>query len=36
MLPGAWTTEDLAGIHEIEKAADKLLHHAMNMQKEEE
>lgn len=36
MLPGAWTTEDLAGIHEIEKAADKLLHHAINMQKEEE
>ena len=34
--PGSWTAEDLDRIHEIEQAADKLLHYAMNMQKEEE
>lgn len=34
--PGSWTAEDLAGIHKIEQAADRLLRHAMNMQKEEE
>lgn len=31
--PGSWTREDLAGIREIEKAAGRLLSHAMNMQK---
>lgn len=34
--PCEWTTEDFAGIHEIEKAADRLLRHAINMQKKKE
>lgn len=34
--PVSWTAEDLAQIHEIEQAADRLLCHAINMQKEEE
>lgn len=34
--PGSWTTEDLDGIREIEKAADRLLRYAMDMQMEEE
>ena len=34
--PISWTAEDFARIHEIEQAADRLLCHAMNMQKEEE
>ena len=32
----SWTGEDLAGIREIEQAADRLLSYAINMQKEEE
>ena len=34
--PFSWTAEDLARIHEIEGAADRLLSYAINMQKEEE
>lgn len=33
MPPGSWKSEDLAGIREIEKAADRLLRYAMDMQK---
>ena len=34
--PGSWTAEDLAGIREIERAANRLLRYAINMKKEEE
>lgn len=34
--PGSWTAEDLAGIREIERAANRLLRYATNMRKEEE
>lgn len=34
--PGSWTAEDLAGIREIERAANRLLRYAINMRKEEE
>lgn len=34
--PGTWKVEDLVGIREIEKAADRLLRYAMDMQKKEE
>lgn len=34
--PDLWTVEDLARIHEIEKAADRLLSYAINMKKEKE
>ena len=34
--PSSWTVEDLTRIREIEKAADRLLRYAMNMQKKEE
>ena len=33
--PGSWTAEDLAGIREIERAANRLLRYAINMRKEE-
>ena len=33
--PGSWTAEDLAGIREIERAANRLLRYATNMRKEE-
>lgn len=36
MPPGSWKAEDLAGIREIEKAVDRLLRYAMDMQKKEE
>lgn len=34
--PGSWTAEDLAGIREIERAANRLLRYAINMRKEEQ
>lgn len=34
--PGSWTAEDLAGIREIERAANRLLRYAINKRKEEE
>lgn len=34
--PGSWTAEDLTGIREIERAANRLLRYAINKRKEEE
>lgn len=34
--PGSWTAEDLAGIREIERAANRLLRYAINMRKKKE